>query len=75
MMSNAITVGIVVRDPFGRLGIVCGKEPAPPADWIAEQVMASRIQEILDPEWFGVMVFGGGFVLWPGEMLEYQRPR
>jgi hypothetical protein len=70
---SIIPIGTVVRDPFGRVGIVCKREPVPPDDWIDERVKADEIKKLGEVSWFGVMPFGGGYVLFPEPMLERLR--
>jgi len=74
MTVGKISTGAVVRDPFGREGIVCDKEPAPPEDWINEQAKAEEIRNLGPVNWWGVMPFGGGYLLFPEPMLEWLRP-
>lgn len=64
-----IDIGSVVQDPFGRVGIVCSSEPRPPQAWIEEQVRSDEIRALGDVRWFGVLPFGGGYVLWPEPLL------
>lgn len=64
-----IDLGSVVQDPFGRVGIVCSLEPRPPQDWIEEQIKVNEIKALGDVRWFGVLAFGGGYLLWPEPLL------
>ena len=69
-----ISLGAVVRDRFGREGIVCSKEAPPSEDWLKEQVGVSDIRHLAtETEWWGVMPFGGGYLLCPEPELEWLR--
>ena len=68
------SVGVVVKDTFGREGIVCSSEGAPPKDWIDDQVAAKELKKLgPDVRWWGVMPFGGGYLLCPEPELKYVR--
>jgi hypothetical protein len=54
-------------------GIVCSKEPIPPQDWIDDQINASDIKILGPTNWWGILVFGGGYALSPGPLLVYLR--
>lgn len=66
--------GFLVQDPLGRRGVLCSREQPPERAWIAEHVKAEEILALEAPEWWGVIPFGGGFLLWPGALLEGLRP-
>ena len=68
-----IKLGVVVCDWYGRTGIVCTKEAAPPQDWIDDQRNATEIKNLGQTDWWGVMPFGGGYALSPGPLLTYVR--
>jgi len=74
MTESLIRLGVVVRDPMGREGIVLSKEGDPPRDWLEEQVNVEQIKG-LGPniEWWGVMPFDGGYLLLPGPLLTWLR--
>lgn len=74
MTESLIRLGVVVRDPMGREGIVLSKEGDPPRDWLEEQVNVEQIKG-LGPsiEWWGVMPFDGGYLLLPGPLLIWLR--
>jgi len=75
MNREVISVGVVVRDSFGREGIVCSRGEAPAADWINEQVGSDKIRKLgRAVQWWGVMPFGGGYLLCPEPELEWLRP-
>lgn len=74
MTIASIKIGTTVRDPFGREGVVCAKEISPPESWINEQLKSHEIRKLGHVTWWGVIVFGGGYVLWPEPMLTYLRP-
>jgi hypothetical protein len=75
MTKEELSVGSVVRDRFGREGLICSRESTPPKDWIDEQVGAESIK-MKGPasvRWWGVMPFGGGYLLCPEPELEWLR--
>lgn len=72
---SSISIGALVRDRFGREGIVCSTETTPPADWIREQVSHEEIERLApDTRWWGVMPFAGGYLLCPETELTFLRP-
>ncbi|WP_029922258.1 hypothetical protein [Nevskia soli] len=73
MNAFDIKLGIVVRAKHGIIGIVCSKEGRPPEDWIDEQVDSQEIRGLGQTEWWGILLFTGGYALSPGPMLEYLR--
>jgi hypothetical protein len=75
MTKHELSIGSVVRDRFGREGIVCSSEEAPPKDWIDEQVGAENIEahEPASLQWWGVMPFSGGYLLCAELELEWLR--
>lgn len=74
MTKSEMSIGSVVRDRFGREGIVCSKEANPPRDWLNEQVGADKIKAYgPDVRWWGVMPFAGGYLLCPEPELEWLR--
>lgn len=73
-MASAISIGDVVRDRFGREGIVCTLEPEPSSDWKREQVGGAEIEKLpRDTRWWGVLPFGGGYLLCPDVELSRLR--
>jgi hypothetical protein len=49
-------LGTLVRDDFGRLGIVCTRKERPGDDWIKEHLHAAEIRKFGDDvAWWGVM--------------------
>ena len=75
MSEESIMIGLVVRDSFGRVGIVCSSELVPPEDWINEQLNVEEIRSLGTVDWWGVMpLVGGGYLLCPGPMLVPLRP-
>jgi hypothetical protein len=75
MTKSTISIGSVVRDRFGREGIVCSREDTPSRGWLREQIGAEKL-EVLGPatQWWGVMPFSGGYLLCPESELEWLRP-
>jgi hypothetical protein len=73
MESPVIKLGVVVRDRYGQTGIVLTKEATPAQDWIDDQLAADDIKSLGPTEWWGVMPFGGGYLLVPGPLLVYLR--
>ena len=73
MNQAMIKLGAVVRDRYGRIGIVCSKETAPAQDWIDEQLNSVDIKKLGQTDWWGVMPFGGGYLLAPGPLLDHLR--
>lgn len=70
-----VSIGTVVRDRFGREGIVCSIEAKPSADWIKDQVGHEEIERLPpDTRWFGVMPFEGGYLRCPENELTWLRP-
>ena len=62
--------GIIIRDQYGRVGIVLRPTDVPSADWIAEQVnlpLEGRPEETV---WWHVMPLTGGLVIAPDLALE-----
>jgi hypothetical protein len=75
MNREAISVGVVVRDSFGREGIVCSEEVAPAENWINEQIGSGEIRRSGGAvQWWGIMPFGGGYLLCPQPELQRLRP-
>jgi hypothetical protein len=75
MNDGIVSIGAVVRDRFGREGIVCSKEATPSEDWINEQVWFEKTTALgRDVQWWGVMPFGGGYLLCPEPELVWLRP-
>lgn len=73
MNMVAIKLGVAVRTWYGPIGIVCSKEAKPAEDWIDEQLHSSKIRKLGNTDWWGVLLFGGGYALSPEPMLEYLR--
>jgi hypothetical protein len=66
---------MLVRDDFGRLGIVCARKERPGEGWISEHPHAAEIRTVgYDAPWWGVMPLDGGLVIVPEAMLEVIRP-
>ncbi len=74
MNEKSIEIGTVVRDSFGREGIVCSKEETPNENWINEQVGHEALKNIgTHMQWWGIMPFGGGYLLCPSIELIWIR--
>src|SRR6266567_5158461 len=74
MSKPEISIGSVVRDRFGREGIVCSKEDTPHQEWLEEQIGGDNIEaQAADVRWWGVMPFSGGYLLSPESELEWLR--
>lgn len=73
MNTSVIKLGVVVRTWYGLVGIVCSKEVKPAEDWIEDQLNSSEIRKLGRTDWWGVLLFTGGYALSPGPMLEYLR--
>jgi hypothetical protein len=69
MTVQKIALGDVVRDRFGQTGIVCTAEPDPPKKWIDGLVDSSDVKALGKTEWWGVLAFGGGYLLSAGPLL------
>ena len=69
----SISLGAVVRDSLGREGIVCSKEARPSQAWLKEQVNLSSDYRTTEVQWWGVMPFGGGYLLCPEPELAWLR--
>lgn len=66
--------GIVVRDQYGRVGIVLGPTDVPSDDWLAEQVNLPLESAPNETTWWHVMPLTGGLVIAPEMALEPLRP-
>ncbi len=44
--KRKIKIGSIVKDPYGRIGIVCSFEPDPPKNWIKEQQNYNKISQL-----------------------------
>lgn len=73
MNSPLIRSGVVVRDTFGRVGIVLTRKPQPDEKWIDDQVNSTDIKRLGSTEWWGVMPLDGGFARAPSPLLTYLR--
>ena len=73
MIKPMVGLGTVVRDRYGHSGIVCTREPAPDEDWIAKQLNSDEIRSLGQTDWWGVLVFGGGYLLGAGPLLTPMR--
>jgi len=73
MNASSIKLGVVVRDVFGRTGIVLTRKPEPDQEWIDDQVNSADIKRLGPTEWWGVMPLDGGFARAPGPLLNYLR--
>lgn len=69
MTLSPIKPGTVVRDRYGHIGIVCTKEPAPAQGWIDKQLNSTEITNLGQTDWWGALVFGGGYLLAAGPLL------
>ena len=68
-----IKLGVVVRDHYGRVGIVLTKQPTPAQDWIDDQRNVADIKSLGPTDWWGVMPLDGGYAWAPGPHLTYLR--
>lgn len=73
MTLPPIKLGAVVSDRYGHIGIVCTQEPAPNRNWIDKQLNSDEIKNLGNTDWWGVLVFGGGYLLAAGPLLQYLR--
>lgn len=73
MKSQTLKLGSVVRDRFGHVGVVCSKESNPKPDWIRQQLNSEEIEKVGQTDWWGVLVYGGGYLLAAGPLLTYLR--
>lgn len=73
MTALLLRTGVVVRDSYGRTGIVCEREAVPSPAWLNEQLDAAALKALGPAEWWGVKVLDGGFVLSPGPLLQVVR--
>jgi hypothetical protein len=74
MSELPVKLGMLVRDDFGRQGIVCSRKERPPEGWINEQLHADDIRKLAPSvSWWGVMPLDGGLVLIPEPMMEVLR--
>jgi hypothetical protein len=72
--DEPVSLGSVVRDSRGRIGIVCSKEPTPSSSWIDEQVDSDWIKRLgSDVRWWGVMPLDGGYLLCPEPDVRWLR--
>jgi hypothetical protein len=71
--TSSIKLGVVVRDLYRKTGIVCSKEPVPAQDWIDGLVHSAEVKKLGPTDWWGVLVFGGGYLLVPRPLLTYLR--
>jgi hypothetical protein len=68
-------LGLLVRDDFGRPGIVCARKERPSEAWINEHLHAEEIRKLdASAPWWGVMPLDGGLILVPEAMIEVIRP-
>jgi hypothetical protein len=63
MKEPRLAAGNVVRDRYGHIGIVCTNEPTPKKTWIDKQLNSEEIKNLGVTNWFGVLIFGGGYLL------------
>jgi hypothetical protein len=69
MKVPTLTLGTVVRDRYGHIGIVCTRETTPTESWIEKQLNSEEIKKLGKTDWWGVLVFGGGYLLGAGPLL------
>jgi hypothetical protein len=52
----------------------CGtEEPVPDQEWIDGLVHSAEVKKLGPTDWWGVKVFGAGYLLVPGPLLTYPR--
>ena len=73
MNSSIIKLTSVVRDRYGRVGIVCSREPEPSKGHVDQLLDSEPIKKLGKTDWWGVMPFGGGYLLCAGPLLQYIR--
>lgn len=70
VFASTVKPGRVVRyGDSGMEGIVCFKEPVPTQEWIDDQVNAAELEELGPADWWGVLLFSGGYLLAPDTLL------
>lgn len=73
MKRSSIKLGVVARGRYGHTGIVLSEEAVPVQNWIEDQLNAADIRSLGSTDWWGVLVFDGGYLLSPGPLLTYVR--
>ena len=64
--------GALIRDNYGRLGIVLWETPPPKSSWLEIQNDA-RMREVGDCRWWAVAPLCGGGACVPAPLVEYVR--
>jgi hypothetical protein len=72
-LSEVISPGAVVKDQYGRIGIVVREDSKPSAAWIKEQVHLPDGIEAEAARWWAVAPLTGGMSLTPGLCLSFVR--
>jgi len=74
LTASTIQVGAVVRDQFGREGIVLAPDAPPSPAWLSAHVEFDFLRALgPDVPWWGVLPFGGGYLLCAAPVLTYLR--
>lgn len=74
MKSTSIAPGLLVRDPFGRIGIVYERRERPSESWISDQLNVEDLRTLIPGTlWWAVLPLAGGLVLVAEPMLEALR--
>lgn len=68
---KTLSVGDLIIDNIGRVGLVYSKERPPSAKWLAEQEDV-RIQHSTGP-WWKVLPLDGGAIIVPAELATFLR--
>jgi len=68
-----VEIGDVVRDNYGRSGIVVREEPPPDQSWVDAQ-SDSRVNSVDRAcRWLGILPFDGGLLIAPEPLVERVR--